>query len=431
MQVRRPIKAISAIAPVMVLMAAFAFSACGDADAEAARDPELFGKPGYRFNDPDVELTLTAAVTEWEVYEGEVVEAWTYNGQYPGPTIRVHKGDKIRVTLENELPEATTIHWHGLDVPNDQDGVPGITQPGVEPGESWTYEFTADRVGTTAYHTHQNTLNQIGRGLFGALIVEEPREKTYDHDIVMQLHEIFGNYTINGYSFPKTRDEDLISISEGETARIRFINMGSQYHPMHLHGHQMKVIAIDGNPLDSNRTVNTVDVPPGQTVDVVVTADNPGNWVFHCHIIPHVQNKGSYPGGMLAVMAYEGYEFHFDPSDQLPPADDGDEPDGDAPDDGGAVRIASNDSLFDTDVIEATAGEELTILFENNDPGLPHNISFYDTPNAENVIYEGELFPGIETLEFTLTAPDEPGTYFFRCDVHPTTMTGDFVVRDP
>ncbi|MCH8841193.1 MAG: multicopper oxidase domain-containing protein, partial [Planctomycetes bacterium] len=101
------------------------------------------GVAGSRFTDPDLEVNLTADVVQWEVLDGEFVEVWVYNGQYPGPEIRVKEGDKVRVNLTNNLPEATTIHWHGLEVPNDQDGVPGITQPDIPTGGSWTYEFVA------------------------------------------------------------------------------------------------------------------------------------------------------------------------------------------------------------------------------------------------------------------------------------------------
>jgi len=148
------------------------------------------GVAGSRFNDPDVEIDLTADVVQWEVVDGEFVEVWVYNGQYPGPEIRVKVGDKVRINLTNNLPEATTIHWHGLEVPNDQDSVPGITQPDIPAGGSWTYEFVAPKAGTAMYHTHSNTLKQLTKGLFGAFIVE-PREglPQYDREYTILLHE--------------------------------------------------------------------------------------------------------------------------------------------------------------------------------------------------------------------------------------------------
>ena len=235
------------------------------------------GVAGSRFSDPDVEVNLTADVVQWEVLDGEFVEVWVYNGQYPGHEIRVREGDKVRINLTNNLPEATTIHWHGLEVPNDQDGVPGITQPDIPAGGSWTYEFVAPKAGTAMYHTHSNTLKQLTKGLFGAFIVE-PRGglPQYDREYTILLHETNGFYTINGHSFPKTLEDSLLKIKTGERILIRMINAGQQHHPMHLHGHQFKVVQLDSNPLESPLTVNTQDIAPEQTVDVEVVGTNPG-----------------------------------------------------------------------------------------------------------------------------------------------------------
>ena len=271
------------------------------------------GVEGSRFTDPDVEIDLTAEVVQWEVLEGEFVEVWGYNGQYPGPEIRAKVGDKVRINFTNNLPEATTIHWHGLEVPNDQDGVPGITQPDIPPGGSWTYEFVAPKAGTTMYHTHSNTVRQLTRGLFGAFIVE-PREgiPLYDREYTLLLHEINGFYTINGHSFPKALEDSLLKIKSDERILVRMINAGQIHHPMHLHGHQFKVVQLDSNPLAFPITVNTQDIAPGQTVDVEIDGFNPGTWVFHCHIITHVTNKGVYPGGMLIALDYEDHTSYFE-----------------------------------------------------------------------------------------------------------------------
>ncbi len=271
------------------------------------------GVSGSRFTDPDVVVNLTADVIQWEVLDGEFVEVWAYNGQYPGPEIRVKEGDKVRINLTNNLPEATTIHWHGLEVPNDQDGVPGITQPDIPPGGSWTYEFVAPKPGTAMYHTHSNTFVQLSKGLFGAFIVE-PREglPQYDREYTLLLHETGGFYTINGHSFPKTLEDSLLKIKTGERILIRMINAGQLHHPMHLHGHQFTVVQLDGNPLTNPLVVNTQDIAPGQTVDVEVLGTNPGTWVFHCHIIFHVTNRGVYPGGMLTALDYEDHTSYFE-----------------------------------------------------------------------------------------------------------------------
>ncbi|MBN4064537.1 multicopper oxidase domain-containing protein [Dehalococcoides mccartyi] len=271
------------------------------------------GIAGSRFTDPDVVVNLTAEVFQWEVIEGEMIEVWGYNGQYPGPEIRAKVGDKVRITLTNDLPEATTIHWHGLEIPNDQDGVPGITQPDVQPGESWTYEFIAPKPGTSMYHTHSNTVQQLQKGLFGAFIIE-PVEglPQYDRQYTLLLHETSGFYTVNGNSFPKTLDESPLKIKEGERILIRMINVGQQHHPMHLHGHQFKVVQLDGSPLESPLLVNTQDLAPGQTADVEIMGNNPGTWVFHCHVLFHVMNKGQYPGGMLLTLDYEDHTSYLE-----------------------------------------------------------------------------------------------------------------------
>lgn len=317
-----------------LLMALFALVAivaiaCGGS-SEAAESPTV-GEPsnpgpaqvilgdgpagiaGSRFTDPDVVINLTAGVFQWQVLDGETVEIWGYNGKYPGPEIRATEGDKVRINFTNNLPEPTTIHWHGMEVPNDQDGVPGITQPDIKPGESWTYEFIVPKPGTMMYHTHSNTLVQLTRGLFGAFIVEPVGGlPQYDREYTLLLHETAGLYTINGHSFPKTLENDLLKIKSGERILIRLINAGQFHHPMHLHGHQFKVVQLDGNPLASPLVVNTQDIAPGQTVDLEVTGSNPGTWVFHCHIISHVTNKGVYPGGMLVALDYEDHTSYFE-----------------------------------------------------------------------------------------------------------------------
>ena len=135
---------------------------------------------------------LTAEEIEWEVEPGRKVKAWAYNGQVPGPQIRVREGDRVRVKLVNQLSQSTAIHFHGLELPNDQDGVPFITQPPVKPGESYTYEFTVPNAGSHMYHSHHNAAIQVGNGLLGAFIVEPKRpraEHQADVDYVMVLND--------------------------------------------------------------------------------------------------------------------------------------------------------------------------------------------------------------------------------------------------
>ena len=256
---------------------------------------------------PDLVIDLTAEVVQWEVLDGQSIEVWGYNGQYPGPEIRLKVGQRLQVNFTNNLPEPTTIHWHGQDVPNDQDGVPGITQPDIPPGGTWTYEFVLPRPSTGMHHTHSNVASQLAKGLFGAFIVE-PAEglPQYDREYTMLMHEIQGYYTINGHSFPKTLEDSLMKIRTGERILIRLANPGRQHHPMHLHGQQFKVVGVDGSPLPFPLLQNTFDLAPGQTADIEVEGANPGTWGFHCHVPTHVTNFGSYPGGMITMLDYAG-----------------------------------------------------------------------------------------------------------------------------
>jgi len=134
----------------------------------------------------------------------------------------------------------------------------------------------------------------------------------YDRKYTLLLHETAGLYTINGHSFPKTLEDSFLKIKTGERILIRMINAGQQRRPMHLHGHQFKVVQLDGNPLMAPFVVNTQDIAPGQTVDVEVTGTDPGTWVFHCHVISHVSNKGVYPGDMLIALDYEDHSSYFE-----------------------------------------------------------------------------------------------------------------------
>lgn len=245
---------------------------------------------------------LTAAVTDWEVEPGKVVHAWTYNGQVPGPQIRVREGDRVRVNLINNLPESTVIHFHGLEVPNDQDGVPFITQPPVKPGEKFTYEFTVPNSGSHMYHSHHNATKQVGMGLLGAFIVE-PRDTSHepqaDVDYVMILNDSMSGYTLNGKGFPAT---EPVVAKRGQTVRIRFMNEGMMIHPMHLHGMHMTVIAKDGWAQPSPWKCDTLNIAPGDRWDVLIHASNPGTWAFHCHILAHAESEHGMFGMVTALV---------------------------------------------------------------------------------------------------------------------------------
>ena len=260
----------------------------------------------------------------WELLPGVTVQAITYDGTVPGPTIRVKEGDTLRVTVKNELDQDTSIHWHGLHVPNAMDGVPGVTQAPIRPGETFTYEFVAPHAGTFMYHPHVNSVEQIDRGLYGFLIIDpqRPDRPTFDREFTMMLGAWmvgmdqqpmqamamdYNYFTINGRAYPAT---ETWTVKEGDKVRVRIVNLSNLAHPMHLHGHDFKVIAKDGEPVAAanQQWMNTLNVAPGETYDIAFVADNPGNWVFHCHELHHTENAGLEPGGLLQLILYDGYQ---------------------------------------------------------------------------------------------------------------------------
>ena len=241
---------------------------------------------------------LTAERIQWETEAGKTVEAFAYNQQVPGPQIRVREGDRVRVVVHNRLEQSTAVHFHGLETPNDQDGVPFITQPPIKPGESYTYEFTVPNAGSHMYHSHHNAAEQVGKGLLGAFIVEprtpRPIERV-DVDYVMILNDGSHGYTLNGKSFPAT---EPIVAKLGQKVRVRLMNEGMMIHPMHLHGMHMTVIDKDGWPQPAPWKCDTINVAPGERWDVIVECDNPGVWAFHCHVLPHAET----PHGMFGMV---------------------------------------------------------------------------------------------------------------------------------
>lgn len=247
---------------------------------------------------------LTASKIQWETKPGNKVEAWAYNGQVPGPQIRVREGDRVRIVFHNELEQSTAIHFHGLEIPNDVDGVPYITQPPVKMGESHTYEFTVPEgnAGSHMYHSHYNSAEQVGKGLLGAFIVEprRPREiEKVDVDYTMILNDGFHGFTLNGKEFPST--EPLVA-KVGDRVRIRFMNEGMMIHPMHLHGMHMTVIDKDGWAQPAPWKCDTINVAPGERWDAIVECNNPGTWAFHCHILTHAEGQHGMFGMVTALV---------------------------------------------------------------------------------------------------------------------------------
>jgi len=258
-------------------------------------------------------FAITASEIDWEVEPGKRVKAWAYNKQVPGPQIRVRQGDRVRLVVTNALPESTAVHFHGVELPNDQDGVPFITQPPIKSGETYTYEFTVPNAGSHMYHSHHNAAKQVGMGLLGAFIVEPRRPRAIervDVDYTMILNDGFHGYTLNGKSFPAT---EPIVATLGQKVRVRFMNEGMMIHPMHLHGMHMTVIDKDGWPQPAPWRCDTLNIAPGERWDVIVNCNNPGTWAFHCHILPHAESAHGMFGMVTALVVQ-------DPKKKAPPA---------------------------------------------------------------------------------------------------------------
>jgi FtsP/CotA-like multicopper oxidase with cupredoxin domain len=247
---------------------------------------------------------LTASEIQWEVSPGQMVAAMAYNGQVPGPQIRVREGDRVRINLKNELKQSTAIHMHGVELPNDMDGVPYITQPPVKPGESFTYEFTAPvgNSGSHMYHSHHNSATQVGLGLLGAFIIEPKVPRAIEnvaHDYVLILNDGMHGFTINGKGFPATQP---FTAKLGDKIRVRYMNEGMMIHPMHLHGMHMTVIDKDGWAQPQPWKCDTLNIAPGERWDVIINCNNPGTWAFHCHILGHAETEHGMFGMVTALV---------------------------------------------------------------------------------------------------------------------------------
>lgn len=272
---------------------------------------------------------LETSVIRWQILPTVSVNAYAFNGQVPGPTLRFRQGDRVRINVTNRLPDTTTVHWHGLVLPNVMDGPANITQKPIERGQLYRYEFTAVQSGSFFYHSHDHVDRQQALGLYGALIIDPASpadEIAADHEYTIELQEWLiregltypampmdggqpNYFTINGRAFPST---DMIKMKVGETLKVRFIGSSSGFiHPMHIHGGPFVVVARDGETLaPSDRfKADTINVGPGQRYDVVWTALKPGKWMIHCHISHHTTNNNTEQdggGGLMMHIEVEG-----------------------------------------------------------------------------------------------------------------------------
>ena len=301
------------------------------------------------------EIHLEAREVRWELAPGKVIKGMAYNGQIPGPELRLKEGERVRIVLRNSLPEPTTVHWHGVDVPNPMDGVPGITQKPVQPGETFVYEFVATPPGTRWYHTHFQEHRQLDLGLYAPLIIEPagPDPFPFDREYTLVLddwatgtgrplpstregtaggrggmggmmgggmgrmmegmmgrgmggmlgggqHPAYDVMTINGKAFPASQP---LTVRKGERVRLRLINASADHsHVIRLGGHRLRVTHTDGNPLLQAMEVDAVPIVPSERYDVLLAADRPGAWFLYC------AEPGHAAAGEQVLVVYEGHE---------------------------------------------------------------------------------------------------------------------------
>ena len=249
---------------------------------------------------------LVVEEIEWEMAPGMTIKAWGYNGQTPGPTIEAVEGDRVRIYVTNKLPEPTVVHWHGILLPSGMDGVQGLTQRGIPPGETFVYEFTLRQHGTQMYHSHGDEMVQVGLGTMGFFIIhpKTPPDPPIDRDFAIFLSEWFVDpgtstpnatimtdfnlFTFNSRVFPGTRP---LVAKTGDRVRIRIANVAQDSHPIHLHGHSFQVTGTDGGPIPRSAQwpETSVLVAPGQTRDIEFVAAS-GDWAIHCHRRHHPMN---------------------------------------------------------------------------------------------------------------------------------------------
>jgi FtsP/CotA-like multicopper oxidase with cupredoxin domain len=293
------------------------------------------------------EIHLEAREVRWELAPGKVIKGMAYTGQIPGPELRLTEGERVRIVLRNSLPEPTTIHWHGVDVPNSMDGVPGITQKPVAPGQTFVYEFEARPTGTRWYHTHFQEHRQLDLGLYAPLIIEPagPDPFPFDREYTLVLddwatgtgrplpstregtaggrggmggmmegmmgrgmggmmgsgqHPAYDVMTINGKAFPASQP---LTVRKGERVRLRLINASADHtHVIRLGGHRLRVTHTDGNPLLQAMEVDAVPIVPSERYDVFFSAERLGAWFLYC------AEPGHAGAGEQVLVLYEGHE---------------------------------------------------------------------------------------------------------------------------
>ncbi len=258
----------------------------------------------WRSRDGWKEFHLVAEPVEREIAPGMIARLWGYNGQSPGPTIECVEGDKIRIFVTNRLPEHTTIHWHGILLPNGMDGVGGLNQPQIKPGKTFVYEFEMKKSGTFMYHPHADEMVQMAMGMMGFIVVhpKDPALYRVDRDFVFLINAYdidpgsftpkistmleFNLWTWNSRAFPGI---DPFVVRMGDRVRIRMGNLTMTNHPIHMHGYDFEVTCTDGGwvPKSARWPETTIDMAVGQMRAYEFDAIYPGDWAIHCHKSHH------------------------------------------------------------------------------------------------------------------------------------------------
>lgn len=293
------------------------------APAAAKSTGPAVGKAGaaqhkFEMNIEETRITLVGQQT---------FQTFAYAGQVPAPLFHVREGDHVEVLLNNLTTLPHTIHWHGLLQRGtwEMDGVPDMTQLGIQPGDSFTYKFVAEPAGTMWYHCHVNVNEHVAtRGMWGPFIIDPVKpaliEREVTGDYILMFSEwasswadklgqggmpgdVFDYFTINGKSFPETQP---IRVKEGDVIRLRMFGAGGGFHSIHIHGHVFEIVFKDGHPLPAPIKADTVLVGPGERYDIILRCDNPGRWMIHDHIDSHTMNGHTPHGGVMTLIEYEG-----------------------------------------------------------------------------------------------------------------------------
>lgn len=293
------------------LQATAGLAACTLLPAEAASSYVPVVTPNgrtlpYKMVNGVKEFHLVAEPVRREFAPGMTVECWGYNGTTPGPTIEAVEGDRVRILVTNKLPEPTSVHWHGIYLPNAQDGVSGLTQRAIMPGQTFPYEFTLKQHGTQMYHPHADEMIQMALGMEGFFIIHPRRPQVaVQRDFCIFLHEWlvrpgtrrpdpnvmtdFNTFTFNSRAYPGTAP---LVVKTGQRVRLRFANLSMDSHPIHIHGHSFTLVGTDGGAVPPSAQIpeTTINVPTGTTRTVEFVANAPGDWPLHCHKTHHAMN---------------------------------------------------------------------------------------------------------------------------------------------